>query len=85
MQTSEDCVRADSTLLRYSESLSFLLGFSHRLFVMKTFRKLALLPSKGSRYEPVCCAPYKYRLSVPEAVSRNVVLIRPIRSPRTTL
>ena len=82
-QTAEDCLKADSTLLRYSETFSFLLGFVRRLLVIKTFRKAAVLPSTGSRYEPLCCTPYKYRLSVPEADCRNNVLISRIRTRRT--
>ena len=77
-QTAEDCLKADSTL-RYSETLSFLLGFVRRLLLIKTFRKEAMLPSAGSHYEPLCCTPYKYRLSLPEAGRRNIVLISPIR------
>jgi hypothetical protein len=75
---TEDCRKADSTLLRYSETLSFLLGFVRSLLVIKTFRKAAVLPSAGSRYEP-----YKYRRSVPEAGCRNIVLISLIRRRRT--
>ena len=82
-QTAEDCLKGDSTLLRYSETLSFLLGFVLRLLVMKTFRKASVFPSAGSRYEPLCCTPYKYRLSVPETGCRNIVLISPIRRQRT--
>jgi len=63
MRTAEHCLKADNTLLRYSETLSFLLGFVCRLLLIKTFREEAVLPSAGSLYEPLCCTPYKHRQS----------------------